>query len=87
MQVTVRLFAKARDVAGQKTFKLVLADGKTATIGTALQAILVKFPKLEAVLPQCSVALNEEFVAAETAAALTLKDQDTLAILPPVSGG
>jgi molybdopterin converting factor small subunit len=90
MEITVRLFAKARDVAGQQVCTVMLPGGEhqaTTTLGMVLKSVLARFPKLSTVLPGCSLAVNEEFVPSDTAAAFEIKDRDTVAILPPVSGG
>eukprot|EP00750_Incisomonas_marina_P001675 INCI1152.1.p1 GENE.INCI1152.1~~INCI1152.1.p1 ORF type:complete len:100 (-),score=19.01 INCI1152.1:148-447(-) len=99
MRVQVRLFAKARDAAG--TNKCVLtfpptadtnegdveAPPATVSLQEALAALLVTHSSLSDVLPSCSLAVNEAFVGADTVTTTRLKDNDTLAILPPVSGG
>mmetsp|Transcript_43656 Transcript_43656/g.64034 ORF Transcript_43656/g.64034 Transcript_43656/m.64034 type:complete len:87 (+) Transcript_43656:131-391(+) len=86
MQVTVRLFAKARDVAGTNKFKLDF-DESDNSLQAAVALLLKKFPALADVLPTCSLALNQEFVVEAKLASTTLKDGDVLAVLPPVSGG
>jgi molybdopterin converting factor small subunit len=91
IHVNFRLFAKARDAAGVNKCRLqVQVDGHgavVATLSAALKALVAAHPKLEGVLPSCSLALNEEFVVAATVATASVRDGDTLAILPPVSGG
>ena len=97
IKVNFRLFAKARDAAGVNKCQLHVpvdgggggggGDGHSVALSVALNALVAAHPKLESVLPSCSLALNEEFVVAATAATATVRDGDTLAILPPVSGG
>ena len=99
MRVQVRLFAKARDAAG--TNKCVLtfpattdstsgaseAAAATVSLQEALTALLAMHSSLSEVLPSCSLAVNEVFVGADTVNTTRLKENDTLAILLPVSGG
>lgn len=90
MQVKILFFAKAKDVTGRSHCIVTLGEGETpvpATLAGALQALLAMEPMLAPILPTCSVAINQEFVLAEKASTLTLKEGDEMAILPPVSGG
>ena len=81
MHVTIRLFARLRELAGGPELTRELPDGATAS--DAWQALAVEFPALADYTRIVSCAVNEEY-ARLTA---TLKDGDEVAFLPPVSGG
>lgn len=79
--VSVRFFAAARDRAGCSSCELALTPG--ATVRQALDALVARFPKLEALLPHLRVAVDQEFAAPEQ----PLTHGVELALIPPVAGG
>ena len=81
MRVTVRLFARLRELAGASELQQDLPDGAVA--GTAWESLVRAHPALRDYSPAISCAVNEEY------ARLTppLEDGDEVAFLPPVSGG
>jgi molybdopterin converting factor subunit 1 len=81
MNVTVRLFARAKDLAGMDILKMELASGATAA--DLRRALAVKVPALAALLPRCALAVNNDFAVDETA----ISPNAEVAVLPPVSGG
>ena len=81
MLVTVRLFARLREIAGTGELKQELPDGATAE--TAWQTLAAQYPELATYERVASCAVNEEYARLST----TLKDGDEIAFLPPVSGG
>jgi molybdopterin converting factor subunit 1 len=81
MRVTVRLFARLRDLAG--TGELVREVPDAATVQTVWTALTREVPSLAQYEGSMSVAVNAEY--ARMAAAL--HDGDEVAFLPPVSGG
>ena len=81
MRVTVQLFARLRELAGQSEVACdVPAD---ATIASVWQALAGEFPALGPFGRSVSCALNEDFARMST----PVRDGDTVAFLPPVSGG
>lgn len=85
--IKVLFFASAREAAGTNEIKLSLdaAKANTAVLRTVLAEM---YPKLAAtVLDEESVtlAVNEEYVAAGQT--LVLQSGDTVALIPPISGG
>jgi molybdopterin converting factor subunit 1 len=83
MKVNVLYFAISREVVGKSQEELQLEDG--ATTHKLLEQLLGAYPGLQSVMKACVFAVNQEYVAPSQA--LTLKDGDEVAIIPPLSGG
>ncbi|MCC7125870.1 MAG: molybdopterin converting factor subunit 1 [Acidobacteria bacterium] len=81
MRVTVRLFARLRELAGTGEFVREVPSG--ATVATVWQALVAEHPALGAYASSMSCAVNAEY-AKRTA---PVDDGDEVAFLPPVSGG
>ena len=78
MQVEVLYFALVRDLVG-KDRELIKFTGKTTS---DLRKLLEhKYPQIGNVLKVSRMAVNGEYYEGE------LKEGDTVAIIPPVSGG
>ncbi len=82
MRVTVRLFARLRDMAGGAG-ELVRDVPEPATVQTVWDGLVAEMPALVAYEKTMSVAINAEY--ARMAAAVS--EGDEVAFLPPVSGG
>jgi molybdopterin converting factor subunit 1 len=81
MLVTIKLFARLREIAGGPDVTLVLPA--QATVLEAWQALAGRFPDLSAYAGSVSCAVNEDYARMNA----RLKDGDEVAFLPPVSGG
>ena len=81
MRVTVRLFARLRDLAGAG--ELVRDVPAPATVKTVWQTLVDEMPALQEYERTMSVAVNADY--AKMSAAVT--EGDEVAFLPPVSGG
>lgn len=81
MQITVRLFARARDLAGTDRIELELAAG--AQVRDARASLLARVPALAPVMKSLLMAVDGEYATDET----PLHDHCELAAFPPVSGG
>ena len=81
MFVTVRLFARLREIAGVTELRVDVPGG--ATVREAWTALALEHPELDAYSRSVSCAVNEDY-ARMTA---PLRDGDEVAFLPPVSGG
>ena len=81
MSIRLRLFARAREAAGEST-----TDLPAATLGELLAAARANYgDEFAAVLASSRVWINgDEPVAGD---ATPLRDGDEVAVLPPVSGG
>lgn len=81
MDIRVRLFARARDLAGTDAVTVRLPAG--ATVGDLRRLLATERPALAGLLERSAVAVNDEF-ADDT---LTVPTGAEIALLPPVSGG
>lgn len=81
MLVTIRLFARLREMAGGAELRRKLPDGATAR--TAWDALVAEFPGFDDYSKAVSCAVNQEYARMTT----PLADGDEVAFLPPVSGG
>ena len=81
MRVTVRLFARLRDIAGAAELERdVQAE---ATIRTVWRQLVADFPELAAYETSVSSAVNADYAKMDH----VVRDGDEVAFLPPVSGG
>jgi molybdopterin converting factor subunit 1 len=81
MRITVRLFARLREITGKSELTLELPDGHDAR--ALWEDLATEYPALSPYSASVSCAVNEEY-AKFTA---RLEDGDEVAFLPPVSGG
>ncbi len=81
MKVTIKLFARLRELAGTHTLERHVAEN--TTISDLIQNLQAEFPKLTEVIPRTVVSVNREFADLQT----RLAEGDEVAIFPPVSGG
>jgi molybdopterin converting factor subunit 1 len=81
MRITVRLFARLRDIVGRAQVERDVPDG--ATLETVWNALAADFPELARYTPSISGAINDEYARMSAA----VHDGDDVAFLPPVSGG
>ncbi|MGE0444557.1 MAG: molybdopterin converting factor subunit 1 [Vicinamibacterales bacterium] len=81
MRVTVRLFARLRDLAG--TGELTRDVPAPATVQTIWGTLVSELPALREYEQAMSVAVNAEYARMGS----TVHEGDEVAFLPPVSGG
>jgi molybdopterin converting factor subunit 1 len=81
MTLTVRLFARARDLAGADAVRVELPEGSTTA--DLRRALAETCPALRGLLERSAVAISGEF--AEDTQSLTADAE--VALIPPVSGG
>jgi molybdopterin converting factor subunit 1 len=81
MRITVRLFARLRDLAGAGELTRELPAG--ATVASVWARLAEEFPALAAYGPSLSSAVNADYARMDT----LVSDGDEVAFLPPVSGG
>ena len=81
MRVTVRLFARLRDIAGSAELMREIPAG--ATIGSVWRQLADEFPGFAEYERSISSAVNADYARMDQ----PLGDGDEVAFLPPVSGG
>ena len=81
MHVTIRLFARLRELAGTAELARQVPEGSSAH--DAWNALVAEFPAMKDYGRTISCAVNEEYSRLST----PLHDGDEVAFLPPVSGG
>ena len=80
MNLRILCFGITRDIIGQFEYSTSLGNG--ATVADLREHLSAKFPTF-ATLKSLRVALNSEY-AEES---MTLKENDEIVLIPPVSGG
>ena len=83
IKINVLFFGAARDVVDQNPLPLLLTVEAPSTVSSALQHLVAKYPELERFGRSLLFAVNQEYASLDT----DLKENDELAIFPPVSGG
>ena len=81
MRVTVKLFARLRDIAGAPELARDVTPG--STIGSVWRSLAQEFPELGPYERSISSAVNADYAKMD----YVLSDGDEVAFLPPVSGG
>ena len=81
MHVTVRLFARLRELAGASELRREVPEGSTAL--DVWNGLSREFPPLAEYTKAISVAVNEDYARLSS----SVRDGDEVAFLPPVSGG
>jgi MoaE-MoaD fusion protein len=81
VQIRVLFFGVLRDLAGRGSELISLPE--PATLRDLLAHLRQHMPRLNAHLPAIAMSINQEYARPES----TLKPDDEVALLPPVSGG
>jgi molybdopterin converting factor subunit 1 len=81
VRVTVRLFARLRDLVGAGELERDLPAG--ATVRTVWDLLVEEYPAVAPYADSMSCAVNVDYARMTT----TVGDGDEVAFLPPVSGG
>jgi molybdopterin synthase catalytic subunit len=81
VSIRVLFFGAARDVVDANPLDLSLDE--PATVGSAFQSLVERFSQLERFGRSLLFAVNQEYATPDT----LLKENDELAVFPPVSGG
>ena len=81
MRVTVRLFARLRDLAG--TGELTREVPSSSTAQAVWNELVLEWPALRQYEKTISVAVNAEYARMSAG----VHDGDEVAFMPPVSGG
>ena len=79
--IHVRLFAGLHQMIGQREVDLDVPDG--GTVSELRIALGERYPHVQAFLPTLVAAIDEDYVPVTH----VLHDGDSVALIPPVSGG
>ena len=81
MRVSIRLFARLRDITGTGEIEQQVPEG--STVRTIWDALASEFPDLRDYQTSISTAVNAEYSRMDA----PVGEGDEVAFLPPVSGG
>ncbi len=81
MNVEVKLFAVAKQLAGQET--IVVEVAQTATVADLRASIAQQFTELAGIVARTMIAIDTEYVGDE----IIIAENAEIALIPPVSGG
>ena len=79
--LTIKLFAKARDLVGKHVIEVPWSDGQT--VAQLKRCLGELHPAIQPLVPRLLVAVNNDYAADSTPVSAT----DEVACFPPVSGG
>lgn len=79
--LTVKLFARARDLAGSATVQIAWTDGQT--VGELKRGLVASYPAIQPLVTRLLVAVNHNYADDAT----PIRSTDEVACFPPVSGG
>ncbi len=81
MNLSIQLFAAAKDAAGNASLQVQLSD--SPTVAELRNELVAACPELKVLAPMLLIAVNQEYAGNET----ELQPTDQVACFPPVSGG
>jgi molybdopterin converting factor small subunit len=83
VEITIRLFAGLREVLGSDRITEAF-EADHVTVEDVRSRLEERHEKLRPYLPGVAIAVNEEYILEPGE---TLKDGDTVALIPPIAGG
>ncbi len=81
MTIKVLYFSSIKDKLKKSSEQINIPEG--ATLKDLIKLLKEKYPEIQENLDKAMFAINEEYAEKDT----VLKDGDTVAVIPPVSGG
>ena len=81
MNLTIKLFAQAREIANSETIEINLPS--ESTVADIRHHLVQQVPAMETIAPTLLVAIDNEYAGNETVVAADAN----IACFPPVSGG
>lgn len=86
-EVSLKLlfFAKARELVGRSETRLSVRSSDIVTGEALKRTVLMAFPNLMPISASVIVALNQEYIT--DGDTVLLRENDEVAIIPPISGG
>lgn len=86
MRVTVLLFAAPKELVGEPSVSIEVlpqTSTSTCTVSALRQELSKTYPALQAILPACRIAINQNFAEDGD----YIEESSEVALIPPVSGG
>lgn len=80
MSITILFFGMATDLAGKSSDSIIIDE--EMSLNSFKELLFQKYPNLKN-MHQFAIAINEEYAEENS----IIKSGDTIAIIPPVSGG
>jgi len=81
MKINLRLFSVYRNIVGFTEITIDVARG--ATLGDLFEELLHRYPELKSLERSVILAVNRDFANPKT----KLKEDDEVALMPPIGGG
>ena len=81
MNIRILCFASTQDATGSRELTIEVPAG--GRVVDCLDALRNAYPAVGPLLDRCRIALNDEFAAGDA----PVGEGDTVALLPPMSGG
>jgi molybdopterin converting factor small subunit len=81
MKILIKPFASVKDMFGFYEKEIIVSEN--ITVGEVIKRLAESYAGLNRIKKNLLYAVNEEYCAVDT----ILKENDVLAIFPPVSGG
>lgn len=83
MNVNILLFATLKDITGKRSLTINIDSQDNISVSTVKTKLIEQFPEIDTRLNSAIASVNEEYAFNET----PVRDNDTVAFFPPVSGG
>lgn len=84
VKVNILFFAKVRELTNQSFVELEVTS--KLTLKDLIDQIIFQYPPLEVLKENLIIALNQDYVN-DLHENLVLKENDEIALIPPISGG
>lgn len=85
VKVNVIFFAKSRELVGCSTSSVTLPSSISSA--DLLSQVITHFPRLNELAGCFTLSLNEEYIDKTDLSSLHLRENDEIAVIPPISGG
>ena len=85
--VKVLFFAKSKEITKISEGQLTLKTNSTIKIRQIYQALESQWPDLKILKRSFALALNEEYLDTNQNSVISVQESDTIAVIPPISGG
>ena len=85
--VKVLFFAKSKEITKIAEGQLTIKTNSTIKIRQIYQALESQWPDLKKLKRSFALALNEEYLETNQNSVISVQESDTLAVIPPISGG